>query len=426
MKNFMIFLFTLLLFSIAVFGQNKFDELNNLAEKAIELNPNIKMLRAKLEAVKTKPAQNTNLPDPTLSVGLMNMPTNSFSFSQEAMTGKMVSLSQAFPFPGKLSAASDVLEKDIESAQQEIQEEKNKLRLKITEAYFDLALVREKIIVANETKRLFNSINEVVKTKYEVNEASQQNLFSIELELTDLDNQLSELYASEKIAQATLNSLLYRNSSEDIATIPLDTLYSYNIPGIDSLINIAKTDRPQLTQFQIMENKAAMMKELADYDSYPDFNLTLQYTQRDKLDGSNMDLHDFFSVIVGVKLPINYGGKNSAKTSEAVSLADMYEQQYQNALQMLRISFESSTAKLNSLIEREDLTNNVLLMQAQENFNSALASYQVNRVDFVNVTNALTKLLNLETQLYKIRTDYYKEIASMEYLSGTELFQNLK
>lgn len=415
-----------LFFNSNTVGQNKFDYLEHLVEKAIELNPNIKMLQAKLEAAKSKPAQNSNLPDPILSIGATNLPVNSFSFTQEPMTGKMVSLSQAFPFPGKLSTSSEVIEQDIEVVRKEIEEEKNKLRLKVANSFFQLSFVREKIRLTESTKELLKTIKEVVQTKYEVNEASQQNIFKIELELSKLDDALFEMQSQEQIALGTLNALLFQNSNSHIESLGLEPTYFFDIPVTDSLLIIAKSNKPALAQIQLMKNKALKMQELSEYEFYPDFNLTLQYSQRDEIAATSTDLNDFFSVILGIKLPINYGGKKSAKISEAVSLQQLYDEQYQNNLQMLRISLETSAAKLKYLIEREKLIENASLIQAEENFNSALASYQVNKIDFINVADALNKLLSIQIDLYKIRSDYLQEIAQVEYLTGSNFLKQAR
>ncbi len=77
-------------------------ELDLLIEEAISVSPRLNMLRAKKDASFNRIEQNSNLPDPMLTLGLMNLPVNSFSFTQEPMTGKIVGLSQMFPFPGKV------------------------------------------------------------------------------------------------------------------------------------------------------------------------------------------------------------------------------------------------------------------------------------------------------------------------------------
>ncbi len=90
------------------------------------------MLKAKLGAASSRIEQGTNLPDPMLTFGLMNMPTNSFSFNQEPMTGKVIGLSQAIPYPGGLSAAADVKSVDTLIVREEIQNVKNEIKKNIS------------------------------------------------------------------------------------------------------------------------------------------------------------------------------------------------------------------------------------------------------------------------------------------------------
>ena len=131
-------------------------------------------------------------------------------------------------------------------------------------------------------------------------------------------------------------------------------------------------------------------------------------------------LNDFFSVIVGFNLPINYGGKKSAKVDEAKSFQEYYDYQYQTALQSIQIESETSIAKLNSLREREKLIGETKMIQAQETFNAALSNYQVGEIDFINVIQAVNDMLEIETDLYRIRKEYFQEKAKLAFLAGTE------
>lgn len=97
--------FLLLISIILGMAESNFAQTESLQELigiAIEVSPKIKMLEMKKQAAENRIAQNSNLADPMLTLGLTNLPVNSFSFTQEPMTGKIIGLSQAFPFPGKL------------------------------------------------------------------------------------------------------------------------------------------------------------------------------------------------------------------------------------------------------------------------------------------------------------------------------------
>jgi cobalt-zinc-cadmium efflux system outer membrane protein len=151
------------------------DTLQNIVNTAIEVSPKIKMLEMKKLAASNKIEQNSNLPDPTLTLGLVNMPVNSFSFTQEPMTGKIIGLSQAFPFPGKLSEQADVNKKDVDIVEQEILDAKNEIRKNVIQNYNELLFIRKSIEISESSKQLLNNIADVVRAKYSVSAESSKS-----------------------------------------------------------------------------------------------------------------------------------------------------------------------------------------------------------------------------------------------------------
>ncbi len=404
-----------------VFGQS----LDSLTSLAVKVSPKLKMLQAKTEAAASRIEQNSNLPDPTLTLGLANLPVNSFSFTQEPMTGKIVGLSQGIPFPGKLGAVAEAASKDVDIVKQEYDDAKNEIIKNVSQSYYELRYIRKAISVEKESKNLLSDIANVVRTKYEVSTASQQNLLKVELELTNISDKIEDLKSKEASINADLNAQLLLPSDNLIVTgeIPEISFRKYTVEDLDSL---AVRNRAYLKGFRLAQEKAILQENLAKYDRYPNFNLSLQYSQRDEIAKTNTPLTDFFSVMVGVSLPLNYGGKISAKIQETESLQEMYAQQYSLAQQMLAQNFGSSVAKLNSLEQRIKLINEAEYPQAQQTFNSALSSYQTGQIDFINVIDSQSKLYQVETNLYRLKTDYLKEIAGLEFLTGSDLNVNLK
>ncbi len=394
--------------------------LDSLITQAIKVSPKIKMLQAKLHASEDVVPQVSNLPDPMLTLGLMNLPTNSFSFTQEAMTGKVIGLSQKIPFPGKLSTMGKVSQKNADIVKQELIDAKNEIKKNVASAYYELSFVRKAIKLENESSKLLKSIADVVRTKYSVSAASQQNLLKVELEITKVNDKLDELADKESSQLAVLNSYLLKPSD-----FPVNVNEDYNIKFLSltqgKLDSLAKANRPFLKGINIAEEKAALQKSLADYDYYPNFNVGVQYTQRDRIAKTNTDLHDLVSFMVGISLPLNYGGKVSAKVEETQSMEELYKQQYNSSLQMLNAGFGTAVSKLNTLKKRIELINNGLLPQAEQTLKAALSSYQVGKIDFINVIDAENTLYKIQTSIYRLKTNYLKEVASLEFLTGSKL-----
>ena len=157
------------------FGQEKNESLQDLITEATKVSPRIKMLQSKFDLAKSNIEIGTNLPDPVLTLGLVNMPTNSFSFTQEPMTGKIVGLSQAIPFPGALSSASNVKAVDTSIVGQETLDLQNKIREDVSDLYYSIQVIREEIKLSRESIQLLNQISNVVKRKYEVGNADRKS-----------------------------------------------------------------------------------------------------------------------------------------------------------------------------------------------------------------------------------------------------------
>lgn len=402
------------------FGQTEY--LQDLINTAIEVSPKIKMLEMKKLAASNRIEQNSNLPDPMLTLGFANLPVNSFSFTQEPMTGKIVGLSQAFPFPGKLGEQADVNEKDVDIVEQEILDAKNEIRKNVIKNYNELSFSRESIQIAESSKDLLNNIAEVVRTKYSVSTASQQNLLKIELEITNISEKIEDLKSKEQSQVSILNAFLLRTTDSQIITEQFSEI-NYEKFTVDALVDSAVKYRPFLEGIKEAKQKEVLKKSLVEYDYYPNFNLALQYSFRDKIERTNTPLDDFFSVMVGISLPLNYGGKVSARVEESESMQKLYDEQYNMSVQILQSSFGSSVAKLSSLKERIKLISEGSLLQANENLKTTLTSYQVGQVDFLNVIDAQNSLLKIENDLYRLKTDYLNEIAELEFLTGTEFYQ---
>ena len=402
-------------------GRN--ETLQDLINTAIDVSPKLSMLRAKRNVAENKIPQNSNLPNPMLMLGLMNLPTNTFSFNQEPMTQKVVGLQQSIPFPGKLSSMEDAAAIDTLIIDKEIKDAENEIRKNVKNKYYSLSFFRKSIQLAKESKKLLEKISDVVSTKYSVSTANQQNLIKVQLEITNISDRIEDLKSKESSTLSELNALLLKKADSPIQTETFDSIKTLDIT-VKQLDSLSRTNRPFLQGIQLSQEKGKLKQKVAEKDYLPNFTLGVQYGQRDMLHKTGMAQSDFLSFSLGISLPINYGGKISSKVDEAISMQELYSQQYYQALQYLNGVFGTDVADLNSLKERISLFEGGLLPQAQQNLSSTMASYQVNKVDFINVIDAQNQLFKIETNLYKLKTDYLKKIAELEFLTGTGLSDN--
>ena len=139
---------TILILNLVIYKSNSFSQsvedkliLNDLINIAMENNPQLQSLYSAIQADSAKIPQAGALPDPILSLNLLNLPTNSFAFDQEPMTGKQIALKQLFPFPGKLRLKEDISSEGATISAANFQEYKNQIIKDLKVGYYDLFLI---------------------------------------------------------------------------------------------------------------------------------------------------------------------------------------------------------------------------------------------------------------------------------------------
>ena len=408
-----------LIFNAGFFAQQ--ETLDTLINIALDKSPELKMLQYKMNASENRIQQNSNLPDPMLTLGVMSLPLPSLAFNKEMMTAKIVGLSQEFPFPGKLSTIEQKNSKDAEVVEQEYYDKQNEIIKNITQSYDELKYIRKEIEITKKSKALMQQIMDVVRSMYLVSEASQQNVFRVDLEITGMDEMLSKLKGEEDEILSNINSLLLRDPSIPINTDSL-IISDYIEVSFDQLLDSARVNRPYLKGISLLEEKEQLSESIADYEYLPMFKLSAQYAFRDKV--QDMPVDDMISVMLDISIPLNYGGKVSAMVQESKSMQDMYRKQFSASLQMLNKEFGSVISKLKSIKDRIKLIEEGSLMQAQANLNSALTAYQVGKIDFMNIIDAQNNLYTIEKNLYRLKTDYNKQVAELRFLTGSRNLNN--
>lgn len=419
MKKSSLMLFVLVI-SLNTILHAKNDSLDAYVKLAIQLSPQIKKLEQKREGAITRINQVSNLPNPMLGIGVMNLPLKSFALNVEPMSGKVIELSQEIPFPGKLGLMGSIEGKDVVMIEREIQEMKNEIRKDFLKNYNELRFIRKNLAIVMENQKLLKNISEVIRSSYAASMASQQNLLRVELELTKISELIEMLTGMENQQIAILNAYLLRSSDSPIFTSEFPEITSQSFSN-DSLIYRAMINRPYVYVLKEAQNKEKLKENLARYDFYPDFKFSVQYLMRNQLVNSNERPENLLSFMVGVSLPLNYGGKISSKVKESEFLQQMYDEEINNFKQTLSKEIGSVLSRLRALQLRIKLIEKGSLIQANENLKTTMTSYQVGKVDFINLIDAQQNLLMIENDLYRLKTDYLNELAELEYLIGEEI-----
>jgi outer membrane protein TolC len=391
-------------------------------EVAIRDNPSLAEMQTRYEALAEVPSQVGTLPDPMVSVNAMNFPTDTFERDQEAMTQLQVGFSQVFPFPGKLSLKEEAAEYDARAAGHSVDELRLQLIKNVKSKWWQLYYMDRALETVDSNQALLRQFITVAKTKYETGKGLQQDVLLSQLELSRLMDQEIQLEAIRRNQAIQLNILMDRPANDPV-TLP-DTVSKMmpNLVDESELYQKAASVRPRLKQMETQIDAAQSRLDLAKRDYYPDFKLGVTYGDRT---GDNPlprggARSDFVSVMVGVKIPL-YAGR---KQSKAVSQKSLELQKNRYALLdekgLVTAAISSAVTDYHRAKQQYSLYGGGIVPQAQQTVQSMLAGYQVSEVDFLNLVRSQMTLFNYELQYWKALSDAKQALARLEAAVGEE------
>jgi cobalt-zinc-cadmium efflux system outer membrane protein len=391
--------------------------LADLIQEALANNPRLEAAVQRTLAAEKAVPQAGALPDPQLTLGLMNLPVNSFAFDQEPMTGKLISVMQMFPFPGKQALATNMAEDEAAAVRLQQAEIRNQIVQMVKKAYYDLYAIDRAAETVEKNKTLMEQFVQVAETKYATGSGLQQDVLRAQVELSKLEDDLITWQQRRLAAAAKLNALLNRPADAPVRA----TAKELALPDTPPQFSPSQIEerRPLLRAWRERLNKAGDAVELARHDRWPNFTLGASYSQRDNL-ATGMIMHDFFSATISLNIPLFSSRKQGAKVAEREVDEAALAAEYKNVRAEVLAEIESLRAELERNRKRVELYRGGILIQAQQSLESAQTGYQVGKVDFLTLITNWMMVENYELQYFFALADYHKALAGYELATGGE------
>ena len=391
-----------------------------LIEEAVQNNPEILAAKRRWEVFKEKVPQARALPDPMFGFGIISLPTN-FSFRDEDMTMKEVSISQKFPFPGKRSLMREMAEKEAEAVHTEIQLKAHQIVRNLTLAYYELSHTYRTSEVTQRNKNILENFAKIAETRYYVGEAIQQDVIKAHIEISKMVDELIMLDQRKKALEAKLNALLNRPSDTPVG-IPEEVTPRQFSLAMEDLQKMAWDMNPTLQGMKKMIEVKQRANDLAQKDYYPDFNLRFAYGQRDNApDG--MKRRDMLTGMVEINVPIFYKSKQDRKVAEARADLQVAEAQYRAMKNEISFMITDMFTMIKRTERQIELYRTGIIPQASLQIESALGAYRVNRADFMTLLDSRMTLYKYELEYHQALTEFEKNVASLGAAIGKRVGQ---
>jgi cobalt-zinc-cadmium efflux system outer membrane protein len=392
-------------------------KLAEAVQEAVEKNPEIQLLRQRLDVVSARAKQAPYLEDPEIALQLAGVPlANPTSFNKSDTNS--IGIRQKLPFFGKLGLKEQIAQQETRVAEQELRAKEREIISLVKMAYGDLFMAQKASEILREQLEIMRIIIHATEARYSVGRVTQQDVFKALLEQSEIMNQLINVEAESSMAQAKLNSAMYRPPRSAVQ-LPADLAApsaELNPSDVDAL---AFVHRPQLKGAEEEIGRSERNYQLAERNrKFPDFMVGWDYMRMP----TDMK-KERYGAMVNITIP--FSPWTSARRNYEVeeSLAEIRAAKAsRDALRNMTLrEVAESLAKVQAARRSIQLYSEGLLTQAELSFRSAMAAYQTGRVEFVTLLEAQRALREARIGYYKAAVGYMQNLADLERVVGKDL-----
>lgn len=360
------------------------------------------------------------LPDPQVTLGAMGLPTDTFSTRQDGMTQATIGLSQRFPRGDSRNLARNQ-KKELAESQSFQRENRQQLLVRaVTYLWLELWKTQESIRLIESNRGLFEQLADVAEAGYISTVAGlrQQDITRATLELTRLDDRLTELQSQLETAQEELGEWVgtdtYRLQVSE--RIPPKLLGNFTHTAFASNDNSVIT-HPSIRATDQLIDAGSINIELARQAYKPEWTVFAQYGYRDQI-SSGQKQTDLFSIGIGFDLPIFTGNRQDRTVSAAVARVEAAKSDRMLQIRRIKAETRAAAVRIKRLDERIRLYQQTLLPQAAEQANATLSAYNNDDGDFAEVVRARIAELNAQVDFIQMTAERAKNLANFRYLTS--------
>jgi cobalt-zinc-cadmium efflux system outer membrane protein len=392
-------------------------KLPDLIREALKNNPEIHVAEARAEASQHKIPQATSIADPMLMMGYENEGTDSlYTFDREtkgmpADSRWMFSLSQMFPYPGKLALKGEMATRDAESLKAMADATRLATEVRVKEFYYDLFLAYTTIDLLTDQAVLFSRIEDAAVARYAAGMAPQQEVLMAQTEKYMLLER--EEMEKQKIQslKAMLNASVGRDALSPLGRPekPQNTTNNYRL---DELIRMSHERYPMIKSREKMANAAEAKVLMAKKEYYPDVTIGANYFAR------SSQFPDMWNLTATINIPIFYKTKQREGVLEAEASLLEARREVEVAKLMSSSALRDNYAMLKTAENLMALYREGLIPKAYQDFELALSGYVTGKIEAITAITRLKSLIGYEFLYWRQFADRQKAAARLDGLAA--------
>jgi len=393
------------------------DSLSFYLTRAVKNNPAVLQKYSEYQAALQKIPQVGSLPDPELNMGVFLSP-------MELVGGNQVAdlrLMQMFPWFGSLRAAKDEMSLMANAKYELFRDAKLQVFYDVQSVWYDLYKVQRNICISQKNIDILRTIERLALVKFRTAGSSLADLYRIQIEVGDLENNIALLKNQQNTLVAQFNSYLNRPVISPVSlpdTLLSDTLEIPLLAVSDSIL----TNNPMLGMLLYEQQSLDSRKKMATKMGYPMIGLGLNYSviNKNEMSTSSMNGKDMIMPMVTLTLPI-YRKKYKAMQTEADLLKDATAQNYTASANSLKTEYYQAVQLYQDAQRRVKLYGSQSLLAAKS-LDIMIKSFTVSGSGLTDILRIQQQTLDYDYKQLEAIVDFNTAIAWLKRLMAFQQF----
>jgi len=241
--------------------------------------------------------------DPAIKFGISNLPTDTFSFDQEAMTQLKLGITQQFPQGDTLAIKSKRFELAALEKDYDVQVRIRKILKAVRLSWLDILFQQQAYSLLQNNHKLFLESRDLINLTYASGRSNQQDIYQMELEISILEDKLDDNRMKLSVALDELKRWIGQDIAPEMVAQNSDLLVAQQLPEHEQQV-VLLDNHPSLLKISQKKEQSKQGIQLSKQKYKPKWAVDVSYGKRlgDNPDGSSRS--DFLSAMVNMKYPV--------------------------------------------------------------------------------------------------------------------------
>lgn len=381
---------------------------------ALSEHPSLGELEAVIRSSRNREAYLGELPDPDLSLGVINVPVDSPSLDEDPMSQIKVGVRQRIPFPGKLSLKQQQEELGRERYRLQLRDLEARLVKEVRKAWLEAFYQNRALEVIDTNLKLFDDLLSVARTQYTVGKGLQQDILLAQLERDRLQDERIRLKNALERAKSKLLELTLAEPAS--FSVPDELPELADPPNLQKIMS-GLSEHPLILAQKSRIRKEGTSVELARKDYYPDFGVEVSYGHRRARDMDGERRSDFVSGGITMELPVFHKDRQDRQVEAALEDRTAARKKLRTLMLKLKRKARSTWSDMQRYRERARLFEETILPDSRHTVEANRSAYISGRLDFLDLVRSRIQDYKYRLKLWKLRVETVKSRAELLYLA---------